>query len=159
MVFLIKLFKISAVQGISDFLCQLVIKPQVMSNGGSHAHRFLCLYKVSDIVPTNDELSGGTFSPSVGGEVIPITSDMIITPSEALRMVSESIIIVQKENATLGDALFPQTGTYFYKGLTTGAYITRLSKQTIIPMSEEFLPNIPADKLPTGANSTTVFYI
>ena len=26
------------------------------------------------------------------------------------------------------------------------------------PMAEEFLPNIPADKLPTGANSTTVFY-
>ena len=26
------------------------------------------------------------------------------------------------------------------------------------PMAEEFLPNIPADKLPAGANSTTVFY-
>lgn len=116
-------------------------------------------YKVSDIVPTNDDLSGGTFNVSGGNEVIHITSDMIITPSEDLRMVSEYIIIVQKENATLGDALFPQTGTYFYKGMTTGDYITRLSKQTITPMSEEFLPNIPADKLPTIANSTTVFYL
>ena len=31
--------------------------------------------------------------------------------------------------------------------------------EVITPMAEEFLPNIPADKLPTGANSTTVFYI
>ena len=31
--------------------------------------------------------------------------------------------------------------------------------ETVTPMAEEFLPNIPADKLPTGANSTTVFYI
>ena len=30
--------------------------------------------------------------------------------------------------------------------------------ETVTPMAEEFLPNIPADKLPTGANSTTVFY-
>ena len=116
-------------------------------------------YKVSDIVPTNDELSGGTFSPSDSGEVIPITSDMIITLSEDLRIVLEYIVIVQKENATHGDTLFPQTGTYFYKGLNNGTYITRLSKQTITPMAEEFLPNIPADKLPAGANSTTVFYL
>ena len=30
--------------------------------------------------------------------------------------------------------------------------------EIVTPMAEEFLPNIPADKLPTGANSTTVFY-
>ena len=116
-------------------------------------------YRVSDVVPTNDELSGGTFSTSNSGEVIPITSDMIITMSEDLRRVSEYIVIVQKENATHGDVLFPQTGTYFYKGLNTSTYTTRLSKQTITPMAEEFLPNIPADKIPTGANSTTVFYL
>lgn len=102
----------------------------------------ISFYKVSDMVPTDDELTGGTFSPSGGDEVIPITSDMIITPSENLRMVSEYITIVQKENATLGNALFPQTGTYFYKGTNTGIYITRLSKQTITPMAPEFIPNI-----------------
>ena len=31
-------------------------------------------------------------------------------------------------------------------------------EETVTPMAEEFLPNIPADKIPTGANSTTVFY-
>ena len=101
----------------------------------------ISFYKVSDIVPTNDELSGGTFTVSDVGEVIHITSDMITTPSEDLRMVSEYIVIVQKENATVGNALFPQTGTYFYKGTNTGTYIARLSKQTVTPMSEEFLPS------------------
>ena len=32
------------------------------------------------------------------------------------------------------------------------------TEETVTPMAEEFLPNIPADKLPAGANSTTVFY-
>lgn len=32
-------------------------------------------------------------------------------------------------------------------------------QETVTPMAEEFLPNIPADKLPTGANSTTVFHL
>ena len=34
----------------------------------------------------------------------------------------------------------------------------KTTEETVTPMAEEFLPNIPADKLPTGANSTTVFY-
>ena len=35
----------------------------------------------------------------------------------------------------------------------------KTAEEIVTPMAEEFLPNIPADKLPTGANSTTVFYI
>ena len=31
--------------------------------------------------------------------------------------------------------------------------------EVITPMAEEFLPNIPADKLPASVNSTTVFYL
>ena len=34
----------------------------------------------------------------------------------------------------------------------------KTTEEIVTPMAEEFLPNIPADKLPTGANSTTVFY-
>lgn len=113
----------------------------------------IVFYKVSDIVPTNDDLSGGTFIVSDANEAIPITSDMIITQSEDLRMVSEYIIIVQKESATLGNALFPQTGTYFYKGMNTGIYITRLSKQTITPMAEEFLPS-EVDELIMNSSTT-----
>ena len=46
--------------------------------------------------------------------------------------------------------------------LDTSASHTISVKKTgeiVTPMAEEFLPNIPADKLPTGANSTTVFYL
>jgi len=34
----------------------------------------------------------------------------------------------------------------------------KTTEEIVTPMAEEFIPNIPADKLPTGANSTTVFY-
>lgn len=35
----------------------------------------------------------------------------------------------------------------------------KTTEKTVTPMAEELLPNIPADKLPTSVNSTTVFYI
>ena len=31
--------------------------------------------------------------------------------------------------------------------------------ETVTPMAEEFLPNIPADKLPANTKNTTVFYL
>ena len=34
----------------------------------------------------------------------------------------------------------------------------KTTEETVTPMAEEFLPNIPADKIPAGANSTKVFY-
>ena len=33
------------------------------------------------------------------------------------------------------------------------------TEEIVTPMAEEFLPNIPADKLPAGVSSTTVFYL
>ena len=50
----------------------------------------------------------------------------------------------------------------FFDTLDTSASHTisvKTTEEVITPMAEEFLPNIPADKLPTGANSTTVFYL
>ena len=35
----------------------------------------------------------------------------------------------------------------------------KTTEETVTPIAEEFLPNIPADKLPTSVNSTTVFYL
>ena len=51
--------------------------------------------------------------------------------------------------------------TVVFATLDTSASHTisvKTTEETVTPMAEEFLPNIPADKLPTGANSTTVFY-
>ena len=49
----------------------------------------------------------------------------------------------------------------FFITLDTSASHTisiKTTQEIVTPMAEEFIPNIPADKLPTGANSTTVFY-
>ena len=62
------------------------------------------------------------------------------------------------------------TGEPFYYDDSENAFATldtsashtisvKTAKEVITPMAEEFLPNIPADKLPAGANSTTVFYL
>ena len=50
----------------------------------------------------------------------------------------------------------------FFDTLDTSASHTisvKTTEETVTPMAEEFIPNIPADKLPAGANSTTVFYL
>ena len=108
-------------------------------------------------MPTNDELLGRTISFS--GSELTLTSNLITAVSEDVKTVTEGVVIAQKDNATFNNILLSQKGTYFYKDLSTGAHTIRLSKQTVTPMAEEFIPNIPADKLPTGANSTTVFYL
>lgn len=35
----------------------------------------------------------------------------------------------------------------------------KTTEEIVTPMAEEFLPNIPADKLPTNMKNTTVFYL
>ena len=103
-------------------------------------------YKVSDITPTNDELIGATLRISTGTNLT-LTSDYIYVASEDVTVVGAGEILVaiaRKDNAFAADLidggiLFPQKGTYFMKG--SKSYITRLSKQTITPMAEEFLPS------------------
>ena len=103
-------------------------------------------YKVSDIEPTNDELIGATLGISSGTNLT-LTSDFIYVASEdvtAVMIGDVFVTIARKDNAVAAgikgnDILFPQKGTYFMKG--DKAYITRLSKQTITPMAEEFLPS------------------
>ena len=58
---------------------------------------------------------------------------------------------------TVGAEAVVQFGTFDTSASHTISVKT--TEETVTPMAEEFLPNIPADKLPTGANSTTVFYI
>ena len=55
----------------------------------------------------------------------------------------------------------PNTGSGFNTLDTSASHTISVKKtvEIVTPMAEEFLPNIPADKLPTGANSTTVFYL
>lgn len=69
--------------------------------------------------------------------------------------VTEGVIFVS-EPTSFDSFNFTEPGIYIVKNREM--YVARLVKQTITPMAEEFLPNIPADKLPTVAG-TTVFYL
>lgn len=62
-------------------------------------------------------------------------------------MIAEYVIFVS-EPTSIGLDNFTEPGIYFAK--MGELYIARLSKQTITPMAEEFLP--------TAAKNTTVFY-
>lgn len=108
------------------------------------------IYKVSDLTPTYDELIGSIVERSDGNKV-EIASDYVVVISEDITTVG-FLLVIKKDNATFAETTFPQKGTYFVKN--SDGYTTKLSKQIITPMAEEFLPNIPADKLPTGAITT-----
>lgn len=103
-------------------------------------------YKVSDMLPTYDDLIGATIEQS-GGLSHELTSIDINAPIEDITIVSDDIWIVRKD-ITAPDNSLHKKGTYF--NLTDTNYVSRLSKQTVTPMAEEFLP--------ATAKNTTVFY-
>lgn len=102
-------------------------------------------YKVSDMLPTDDELIGATIETSDGLSHELISED-IKAPIEDVTIVSREVWIIRKDT-TAPDNLPLQKGTYFLLG--DDYYILRLSKQTVTPMAEEFLP---------ATMRTTVFY-
>ena len=118
-------------------------------------------YKVSDITPANDELIGATLGIS-NGTNLTLTSDFIYVASEDVTVVGAGNILVsiaRKDNAVAAgiighDILFPQKGTYFMKG--NKAYITRLSKQSITPMSAEFIPKMNVSAFTNDAGYLTL---
>lgn len=96
-------------------------------------------YKVSDMVPTDDELIGATIETSAG-ESFKLSSNYINAVTEDITLIGEGLaLIVRKDNATFNNVTIPQKGTYFT--VARDFYTTRLSTQTITPMAEEFLPS------------------
>ena len=105
------------------------------------------LYKVSDLLPTYDELIGSTVELS-NGKKVKITSDCIRAVSEDITFIGKDdlfIAVVKKDNAIFEDTTFPQKGTYFAKQQNIKAaqakplYVKKLTG-AITPMAEEFLP-------------------
>ena len=105
------------------------------------------LYKVSDLLPTYDELIGSTVELS-NGEKVKITSDCIRAVSEDIKFIEKGdlfIAVVKKDNAIFNDTTFPQKGTYFAKQQNKKAaqkpniYVKKLT-EAITPMAEEFMP-------------------
>lgn len=97
-------------------------------------------YKVSDMVPTDDELIGAILWSSTGRE-FKLTSDVITAISEDITAIlgGEGGLIVRKDNAIFDDnTALPQKGIYSMKHQNT--FTSKLSTQNITPMAEEFLP-------------------
>ena len=90
------------------------------------------------MVPTDDELIDATIETSAG-ESFKLSSTSITAVTEDITIIGEGFaVIARKDNATYNNVPFPQKGTYFT--VARDFYTTRLSKQTVTPMSEEFLP-------------------
>ena len=105
------------------------------------------LYKVSDLLPTDDELIGSTIELS-NRKKQEITSDMLGATSEDITSIGKGdvlIAVVKKDNAIIEDTTFPQKGTYFAKQQDFNAdqakplYVQKLTG-AITPMAEEFMP-------------------
>lgn len=94
------------------------------------------VYKVSDLTPTYDELIGSIVERSDGNKV-EIASDYVVVISEDITTVG-FLLVIKKDNATFAETTFPQKGTYFVKN--SDGYTTKISKQVITPIAEEFLP-------------------
>lgn len=108
-------------------------------------------YRVSDVVLTHDDLIGATVEYSDGSNEV-LTSGDVSDMSEDVTSGIGMVIAVRQDNSTADDMLFPLKGTYLL--YDHGYHATRVIKQTIMPMADEFLPSIPADKLPAGGSSS-----
>lgn len=95
-------------------------------------------YKVSDLTPTDDEVLGAT-AASGNGETIEVTREDIEPYGKDITILAFAILVVRKDNSEFEGSVFPQKGTYFFKK-DGEFYVAKLSKQTITPMAEEFLP-------------------
>ena len=96
--------------------------------------------KVSDLLPTDDELIGRFIRLSDGTSVI-ISSDYIHALPEDMTLVGKddiSIAVVKKDNTTVNGLTFPKKGIYFYK---ENAYYVQKLTEVITPMAEEFMPS------------------
>lgn len=113
----------------------------------------LTYYRVSDMVPTNDELLGGIVGRSDGGDELTVTSDVIRYKDEYVIMVAEVVIIIQEDNATWDEVLFPQKGIYFPK-IDDSLYVSRLTKYNYTTVDSAYIHpfnpnNVYVSGLPT----------
>ena len=64
------------------------------------------------------------------------------------------------EGADTGEPFAYFNGTFGTHDTSASHTISvKTAEEIVTPIAEEFLPNIPADKLPAGVSSTTVFYV
>ena len=96
------------------------------------------LYKISDFLPTDDELIGAIFELSNGRSDKILSHQINSSLHPGITVVADSIYIVRQDNVIFDSITFPKKGVYtFYQG---GMYVKKLSNITVVPIDNEFLP-------------------
>lgn len=96
------------------------------------------LCKISNFLPTDDELIGAILELSNGIDD-KISSDKINSSRyPGITVVAGLIYIVRKDNSIADGITLPEKGVYAcYSG---GVYIKKISNETVVPIDNEFLP-------------------
>lgn len=96
------------------------------------------LYKISDFLPTDDELIGAILelSNGRGGKISSNSINSSLYPG--ITVVADSIYIVRQDNSSAEDATFSEKGAYSV--WVDGMYAKKLSNITVAPIDNEFLP-------------------
>ena len=95
-------------------------------------------YKISDFLPTDDELIGAILELS-NGRSGKISSDKINSSLfPGITVVADFICIVRQDNSSIDGITFSEKGAYSaWRG---GMYVKKLSNRTVVPIDNEFLP-------------------
>lgn len=105
------------------------------------------LYLLSDLTPSMDDLIGAELTFSEGGITYTqqIMSHMIFQGTGCVLVYGYALIAYQ-ENAVIEGITIPKPGVWFYK--SEGEVTKSLRHVVVNPLGSEFLPEIPAEKLP-----------
>ena len=106
------------------------------------------LYKISGMVLTDDDLLSATYELlDYPGEIFNIPADGLTQLSDSVTIVETNIhfITVRKDNADLSGLIIPEKGVYVF----SDSERFKMTKETITPMSTDFIPN---DFIPKNFN-------
>ena len=94
--------------------------------------------KISDFLPTDDELIGATLELSDGSSTEIQIGMIEMYQYPGITLVKDTIAIVRQDNSSIGSITFFEKGVYFsYFG---DLYAKKISNKHITPMSKEFIP-------------------
>ena len=95
-------------------------------------------YKISDFLPTDDELIGATLELSDGSSTEIQIGMIEMYQYPGITLVRDEIAIVRQDNSSIGSTTFFEKGVYFsYFG---DFHAKKISNKHITPMSKEFIP-------------------
>lgn len=95
------------------------------------------LYKISDFLPTDNELIGAILELSNGRSSKISSKEINSSLYPGITVVANSIFIVRQDNSSIDGITFSEKGAYFF--YVDGRYVKKLSNITVVPIDNEFL--------------------